>query len=334
VPGYHVYFQKEPLEGSQWLPIDILAQVASAILWKRNFGPIHLVCNEQHLALLHQYDALKYYDSIDTTLLDDMVREVPEAGRNMRYWSFPKIYLANKLSQAGIGPFVILDTDLWVRRVPSTWDMAADMLVFHREDFDTNYVFNPYFEPRQFLPENDDLGLDWTVLPVNCALVYYNCPELVSRWYETCLLVIEHNNGKPWALASGDTLFIEQRLLPPLAQKLGYVLKSIIPSVYQTQVPHYSAHDTGQWEPPLNSNPEIKDVVSCITHIWGLKKSYEKDNIRCMVIIGLLGDLQDVLPPKYGDIDRKLLHAVRDLLPAAYLETRRNATNQDEYLLR
>ena len=290
----------------------MLAQVTSAIYWKRLFGPIHLVCDEQHLATLQEYDAVKYYDSVDTTLLERM----PTMDR--RYWAFSKIFLAYMLSETD-EPFVILDTDLWVRKIPPTFDPTADIVAFHQEAFDVEYEHNMYLEPKHFIEGADDLGLDWSVLPVNCAFVYFNNATLVTQWYFTCLEIIRQNRDKPAKGGALDMVFIEQRLLPTLAEKMGLRVEVIIPSVYLSQVPHFSAQDVGQWSPPLASAPNIEAAVACVSHIWGMKKFFKNEDLREIVIMMLMGDLQDILAPKYGDISRKLLIEVRDLLPAKYL---------------
>lgn len=288
--GYHSFFTYPGVRDNQYWAIDALAQLASALFWKHNFGPIHLCCDERHLQGLRQYGIDRVYDSIDTGLMERM----PPVDE--RYWSYSKIFMAQELAQAG-KPFAIIDTDLWLRNIPPTWNSEANLLCLHPEEFDTEFQFNPYIDPREFISPNSIMNvLPWAeTLPLNCGVIYLNSPSLVEFWYQCALEVLDYNQGKPALGCSREIVFLEQRLLATLAKQMLATVGTLIPSVYSTQVEVFLPGATNPWNPPLDSTELLKQCESSIRHIWGLKRSYNEVNTRRMVVFAIRKDIKDVL---------------------------------------
>jgi hypothetical protein len=81
---------------------------------------------------------------------------------------------------------------------------------------------------------------------------------------------------------SADTIFIEQRLLPSLVNKLGMKFGTLIPNVYQ---PHIKSDNLGsEWIPKIGFDFKNQYMTWNIKHVWGLKKMYDDPDIRNLVI--------------------------------------------------
>lgn len=277
---YHTFVTDAPLD--VYHPIDLLAQLCSALHWKRSFGPIELVCDHHHLRELQTYGVEQVYDVVDTQTLTKM----PVV--DIRYWAFAKIFLARELSRRQPeAPVLILDTDLWLTRVPDLLAApTAQLIGFHREDYDENYAHNPYLDPSLFLGQEPN-GHDWSVLPLNTALLYVHHPELVEAWYELAWDVIVRNREVRPLGCSAEIVFIEQRLLPTLAASYGVSTETLIPATYHT-APHFGAgSNRSEW-----SAPEL--VPACLEtmrHIWATKQHYDHLPTRTHVVELLLADL-------------------------------------------
>ena len=303
--GYHTFFTFPGVRTGIYQSLDVLAQLTSALFWKHNFGPIHLYCDQRHLDGLKKYGVDKVYDSIDTSLM----KRMPAVDE--RYWSFAKIFLAKELSET-VKRFTILDTDLWLKSIPPTWDASADLQALHEEDFDYNFQFNPYPDPQVFLHE-DCTGLDWRTKPLNCGVIHLNNPELVQNWYQLAKAVIDSNLGKEPMGYSCEIVFIEQRILATVAAGMGLKVATLIPSLFTTQIEAYAADAPNPWVPPLTSTDLLVSCEKSIRHIWGLKRTYHDVNVRQMVINTLYKDVDEVLGSEALDGYEQLLSDVKTL---------------------
>lgn len=304
INGYHAFFTHPRLDANKYFPIDALGQLASVLFWKKHFGPIHLYCDETHLNAISKYGIDKLYDSVNTTLIQQM------PVLDTRYWSFSKIFLAKELSKRD-EPFAILDTDLWLKRIPETWDMSADVIGLHRESFDVTVQANPYPHHSVFIPQGE-MQWNWDeVLPLNCAVTYLNNPELVQRWYDAALQVIEWNKDKSPMGHSREIVFIEQRLLPTIADDMGLVVKTVLDSVFQTHVDIYAPQAVNPWLPPMDSTERLIRIESGVRHIWGMKRTYDEIKTRITVIHTTIGDLQ-------AEFDDEILAPFNRLIYAAW----------------
>jgi len=286
--GYHAYY-KYPNYTSPYESLHTLVQLASALYWKKNFGKIHLVCNQGHLDVLKIYGVDKVYDSIDLTVLDDM------GSVDMRYWSLAKIHLANHLAKTK-QRFCIVDTDLWMRKVPTLFDLSADLLGLHMESFDPEDGMSSYQPPADFIPYSEEEKYDWDVLPLNCGVIYLNNPALVRAWYHFAMATVDRNRYTPHLMAidAVETIFIEQRVLPTMAVKFGCKVGTIIPSTYHTAL-NYRLKDgpADNFVPSFTSSPEMEECFANIKHVWGLKKQFADPNVRRGVSTQVLNNLEE-----------------------------------------
>lgn len=265
--GYHIYyhFQKEE---NPYEYIDFLCQLCSILFWKKNFGYIELVCNKEFLDKVERWGLDKYYDDINTTLFDNL----PHKDKLETFWSFPKIYAIKHISNF-VDKFCVLDTDLWIYE-RLDFDLENQLVGYHREDITDNEE-NPYLNPGKYLKED----YDWSVKPINCAFLYFNSNDLISKWYSKSLEVIESFNSEK-SPNSADTVFIEQRLLPTICKELKMKYSTLIENTYLPG----SKKDGSEWNPIIGFTSENLERFNNIKHVWGLKKMYSDDSIRNMVL--------------------------------------------------
>lgn len=285
--GYHVYYTypstkpKNPYE-----PINILVQLASALHWRKFFGPIHLYCDEAHLAVLKEYGVDSVYDTINLDLLSHMP---PVDGR---YWAFSKIYLAQYLLKTQ-SSLVLVDTDLWVSGPLESFDPTLAVQGLHTEIYDVEHPYTPYIEPFYFNFDGKGFdGWDWSILPINCAFLYLNDVELVNEWYRRCLEVIETNVNTQDYGGSREMVFMEQRLLPTLADRMNKRVSTVLQVSFNTCLPYDTEESVNPWYPPFDSSLELSKSETIIKHVWGRKKRYGEKKIRTGIIKSVISDLQ------------------------------------------
>lgn len=283
ITAYHVYYQSKDF--GKYYEIDLLIQLASILFWKKNYGPIKLYCNQKFLETLQKYNLDQHYDEINTTLLEN----IPYKPYLPKYWSFCKLHAIKHISNID-EEFVILDTDLFIMKDLGI-DFNYDLILYHPEIFKENQEQKTYMPPETFLPQEEINQYNWDVLPTNAAFLYINNKEFVNRWYEWVLRVIESNKDKPKLDYSADTVFIEQRLLPTLANKMGLKLDFVFNSMYKTWID--GSDDLSEWEPKLDSTEELRFKMDNSKHIWGLKNNYHRKEIRDLVLWVVISNLKE-----------------------------------------
>jgi hypothetical protein len=294
--AYHVYYQNGTHQKNEYEAIDYLVHIASILFWKKNHGNINLYCNSEYLYTLSKWGIDKLYNNINTECLDKM----PYVESSKKYWSFCKIHAAKHISEVE-NDFCIIDTDLWIQE-PINIDPEFQFIGYHPEQ-NSEEPLNPYIDPKYFMNKKDYSLSSWDILPINCAFLYLNSKDLVKEWYKWSVKVVELNKDKDILENSADTIFIEQRLLPTIAYELGMRIGTLIPNVYQ---PHIPANDLGtEWEPRIGYD-ELNQYMSWnIKHVWGLKKMYDNEDIRNLIIYTVINSLDSYFPNwkfKYNDI--------------------------------
>ncbi len=280
--GIHVFEKNGPIE---WEPMLAAIQLISALSWKKHHGRIELYANEEWLDVLRKYGIDQIYDYIDTTELS----KKNESINSTLYWSWPKMKIAKKLTP----DHVMIDTDLWINS-PIEVNDEMDFIGFHEEtwsDLNPNNTY-PDFDPL-IMP--NDLGRwDKTVRPINCALLWVNNSELLNLWLaEAEKIAISTGAGKlPDPNLSVHQVFIEQRLLPMIANELKLRYSTFLPIVYQSHIMDMGLGEC--WLPdPKTWSPEMIDAVKAFIHIWGCKKLWSHDELmklhHCRLICEELG---------------------------------------------
>lgn len=263
--GYHIYYQKN----NEINFVEISSQLASALFWKKYFGPIRLYCNSKFLETISLYKLDSLYDEINVDILDNITYSPKILSK---YWSIPKLYAANEISKSE-STYCILDTDLWITN-SFDWDKSKDFLAFHYENFDLKNKNNPYLIPSAFI--DDYKEKDWNLMAMNCAFMYINNQQMVFDWFKYADSVIKLNKTvKTKNKKDVYTLFIEQRAITYICEKLKLNYGTLIPNIFISGL----SSDKELWTPKLNvSNLPQK----YIKHIWGLKKFYDSITLKLL----------------------------------------------------
>ena len=263
--GYHIYYQKN----NEINFVEISSQLASALFWKKYFGPIRLYCNSKFLETISLYKLDSLYDEINVDILDNITYSTKILSK---YWSIPKLYAANEISKSET-TYCILDTDLWITNY-FEWDISKDFLAFHYENFDLKNKNNPYLIPSAFI--DDYKEKDWDLMAMNCAFMYINNQQMVFDWFKYVDNVIKLNKTvKTKNKKDVYTLFIEQRAITYICEKLKLNYGTLIPNIFISGL----SSDKEPWTPKLNvSNLPQK----YIKHIWGLKKFYDSITLKLL----------------------------------------------------
>lgn len=266
--GYHIYYKYKD-DKSNYDYIDFLGHLCSVLFWKKNYGEIHLICNKSFYNDVRSWGLDKYYDSIDINLFNDM----PHIEKLEIYWSFPKIYAINHISQLE-DSFCVLDTDIWLYE-QIEFNKNHALVGYHLESIESNSE-SPYINTGVF-STSDKYG--WSTSSINCAFLYFNSKDLVLKWYQECLFVIENTKNLD-VFNSSHTVFIEQRLLTTICKKLKLKFSTLIENTY---IP-FGLKDGSEWIPHIGYTKENLHRYQNIKHIWGLKKMYIDESIRNMVL--------------------------------------------------
>lgn len=265
--GYHIYYLFDT-EENQYEYLDFLCQLCSILFWKKNFGTIELICNKDFLEKVERWGLDKYYDEINTKLFENL----PYKEKLETFWSFPKIYAINQISNTE-SSFCVLDTDLWIYD-EIEFNKEHQVVGYHKEEISDSDK-NPYLNPEKYL----NINYDWDVKPLNCAFLYFNSVELIKEWYSKSLEVVSTYNSEK-SDNSADTVFIEQRLLPTICKHLGMKHSTLIENTYLPG----AEKDGSEWVPSIGFTNDNLERFNNIKHVWGLKKMYSDEVIKNMVM--------------------------------------------------
>lgn len=298
--AYHVFYQSK--DDSEYESINYLIQLSSILFWKKNEGQINLYCNSKFLESIKKYGLDKLYTNINTECLDN----IPFQESLSKYWSFCKIHAAKEISQ-NEKDFVILDTDLWIHNQIFI-DTNFQFIGYHSE-MKLDHPGNPYISPDNFMSSSDLKLFDWEMTPINCAFMYLNSQELIREWWRWSVKIIKDNKDKEKKDISADTIFIEQRLLPTLANSLEMKVGTLLPNTY---CPHIPSDNLGsEWTPKIGFDEDNQYMTWNIKHVWGLKGMYNDPSVRNIVIDTVLDSL-DSFFSNWKESNEYLLSSVMD----------------------
>lgn len=281
--GYHTYYQSR--SNKKFGVIDTLVQLISILYWKEHYGEINLYCNTDFLKSSKKYGIEKEYVEINTELLDNY----PYGEYAVRFWSLNKIYVAADIAKKEES-FCLVDTDLWISK-PNMLREDVDVLFYHKETINPTFDNTVYPDVTNWLDRNIASQLNWDVVPRNSAILCFNSnfKKLVELWEYMSIEIMKNTLNKEYTFKNKDahTIFVEQRLIGPLAEKLGVTIGEILPNTFSSVNP--------QWTPELGNTPESDYVARSIKHIWGVKHMYEDPVIRKVVLEIALSAIKEVI---------------------------------------
>lgn len=280
--GIHVF---EKYNEAEWDEIMYASTLLSVLSWKKFHGPMHLYTNEFFLNELKKRGIDKYYDKIDTEFIESRSDSVDIE----TYWSWNKMRLVSKLEP----PFVVVDNDLWLSS-PLEFNEEKTFIGYHREYIGLDESIPNYPDFNEFLPSEYVGRWKRWIMPVNTALLYVSKnKEFFKNWINHARMISENSPGiEGLESRSAKTVFIEQRLLPILAEEHSIPYGTFITQIYNSG--RGGATDGSEWMPPVWSwDDESKKKFGTIHHIWGFKNYYDIPEIREYVIVSVLSHLNE-----------------------------------------
>lgn len=260
--GVHVFQKTEFIEWEDELAIT---SFLSAVSWKYFHGSISLYTNEAWLAVLKKWGFDKVYDHIDTQTL----KEIPSEIDQKAYWAYGKLHVASTIKD----DFVLVDNDLWIVK-PLEFDDNLSYMGYHFENFDSTEETTPYIDFTNLIPTKWAGRWDKTLMATNAALLWFNDKNLLNEWLSIAKEIA--TNPEPIEIEDPQNIrrmvFLEQRLLPMIANEMGLQYGTFMKSIiYQTH--KHRIDSNTQWEPiPENWTEEHASEYMAIRHIWGGKK--------------------------------------------------------------
>jgi hypothetical protein len=240
---------------------EILVTVLSALQWRRHNGSIKLYTDTigaEHLRRLGL--SFIWDDGIDTDTLENCT---VNTSFNV-FWGFART-VALEVEHA---PCVVLDTDLIV------WNdihalIRAPFMALHSE---FELLGTGVYVPREQLhtPPGYVWGRwDWTVSPVNTAMIYFGRDDVRRFCAQEGLKYIRNNLPEREDGCPAHAVFVEQRLYPMCASRLGIQTEFFLRD-YQL---------AGDW---LAGLPMVDGTANdTFTHLWGYKQRLMEDAQEC-----------------------------------------------------
>ncbi len=228
-------------------PFELLTTALSALVWRRENGPIRMVCDTR---------AKKYYDECGLSFLWDegvhpILDLIPEDINPMAFWAGGKLYALSAMPS----PCVMIDTDFIVWKPLEPIVAGYDAAAIHREDIMPDIYPGPeaFCQTRNFPLHN----FDWTVNPLNTALSYFG-NDSFRRYYTDTAICFMRSSPKAEDVLT-YMVFAEQRLLAMCAAKYGAKICALsdLPSLFDGTQNGY------------------------FTHIWGSKQQMRDEPAFC-----------------------------------------------------
>ncbi|MFE9427307.1 hypothetical protein ACFYNO_30545 [Kitasatospora sp. NPDC006697] len=235
-------------------PEEVLSCVHSALAWREHHGPIELVTDELGAAWCREQGLAGLYERIDTGLdaLDGMDLDPV-------VWFTGAKYLAVRDRPA---PFVLLDTDLYLRRPLAGLDRGGaqrkGFWFAHWESVD-----NAVYPPPEELPNRAGADLSrwlFDTPATNMAIAAFLDEDHRAGFAQAALGFALGNGGPAPGEPVARPAFAEQRLAPAVARTLGVPLHPVAEGFWLVE--------EERWDGPA--------PVADFHHIWNLKAALRR----------------------------------------------------------
>ena len=216
-------------------PFELLTTALSALAWRRENGPIRMICDSE---------AERYYESLGLCFLWDegvhpLLDAVPQDVNAMAFWAAGKLYALSAMPS----PCVMIDTDFVCWKPLSPLVEGLDAAAIHREDIMPDIYPGPAAFPQTH--GFDFAVLDWSVQPLNTALAYFGDDAFRRYYTDTAIRFIRSSPGADDVLTY--MVFAEQRLLAMCAAKRQARVKALsdLPALFGGAQQGYFTHIWG-----------------------------------------------------------------------------------------
>lgn len=201
------FFVRSPEQSYAVEPFELLTTALSALAWRRENGPIRMICDTK---------AQRYYDALGLTFLWDegvhpLLDAVPQDINPMAFWAAGKLYALSAMPS----PCVMIDTDFICWKPLTPLLQGLDAAAIHREDI----MPDIYPDAHAFTQTHgfDFSAFDWTVQPLNTALCYLANDDFRRYYTDTAILFMRCSPDADDVLTY--MVFAEQRLLAMCAAR-------------------------------------------------------------------------------------------------------------------
>ena len=216
-------------------PFELLTTALSALAWRRENGPIRMICDSE---------AERYYESLGLCFLWDegvhpLLDAVPQDVNAMAFWAAGKLYALSAMPS----PCVMIDTDFVCWKPLRPLVEGLDAAAIHREDIMPDIYPGPAAFPQTH--GFDFAALDWSVQPLNTALAYFGDDAFRRYYTDTAIRFIRCSPGADDVLTY--MVFAEQRLLAMCAAKRQARVKALsdLPALFGGAQQGYFTHIWG-----------------------------------------------------------------------------------------
>lgn len=308
--GVHAFYSSEIDEG-QFKSVELVCQLASALYWRKSFGPIGLFTSPERESQLVHYGLHNVYSFVDTVHHEQVVMH-----SNPRFWAYPKMLTAKRLS-LDFDKFCMLDTDLYIK-TRENFNFDTNILTYHGEKTDSTKYPGVGYIPGEDLYKRAELESpvkEWKPRAANTAILYFNgVSEFIHEWMYHVDQIIENSHKWETIVGAGDQIFVEQYLLPNLAKERGVSMQTYLGADWipgeKLNVTHFNPEMEGWilYEPLEEAKLKFNNVF----HIWGLKHNLNHAVVRQEILGRILSDLDQDFP----ELDKSyplLMAEVREL---------------------
>ena len=288
--GVHAFYTTDVNEG-QFKSVELLCQLASALYWRKSFGPMGLYISPEREAQVFHYGLHNAYTFVDTIHHEHVAMH-----GSPRFWAYPKMLIAKHLS-LDFNKFCVLDADLYIKS-RDNFDVASQILTFHQEevDLDNSYISGPKLYE---LAGIESPITKWESNATNTAILYCNgVAPFIHEWMYHVDQIVENSLKWETLPGAGDQIFVEQYLLPNLAKERGVNLKTYLNSSWipgpKQDVTHIDPTMFG-W---IHAEPIeiVQQKFNNVFHIWGLKHNLNYAVVRREVLGRIFKDLAQDFP--------------------------------------
>jgi len=319
VLGVHAFYSND-VDHGPFKSVELLFQLASALYWRREFGPIGLYISPEREQQVFHYGLHNVYSFVDTIHHEQVITH-----GNPRFWAYPKMMIAKHLA-LDFDRFCILDVDLYIKS-RKFFDFDSQILAFHKEATDSNkYPDVGYANGKDLyqIAEIKSPVTNWQPRATNTAILYCNgISDFIHEWMYHVDQIIENSHKWEPIIGAGDQIFVEQYLLYNLAKERGININTYLGSEWLPGTKIGITHLSPDMEAWLHhEDREIVDQkFKNVFHLWGLKHSLNYAKVRCEVLSKILADL---------DIDFPNLDAS---FPVLLAEARALLADQNDYFV-
>jgi len=247
---------------------DLLTTVLSALMWRKNNGPIRLYTDKVGYNYYASLDLLDLWDAgIDTAVLEN----IPETINHDIFWAAAKLFAL----QHEETPVAMIDTDLIVWPRILTVLENKPFAVIHREELHGCYPPPDTLKRRkgyEFDPQ-----WDWSELPCNMAFAWFSDSEF-KKYYTDCAIDFMTDNHEYAMEMVSQMVFAEQRMVAVCAKKMNIPIYHFLDDPFQRDNEYFS-------------------------HIWGAKdiaRNYPGQ--RKLLCTALVQKIRDIFPAWYDKL--------------------------------